>query len=30
MHTRLCLEKIFGTLAGRRYRGSVRRLETGS
>lgn len=30
MHTRLCLEKIFGTLIGRRYRGTVRSLEAGS
>jgi polyprenyl-phospho-N-acetylgalactosaminyl synthase len=29
MHTRLCLEKIFGTLIGRRYRGTVRELEAG-
>lgn len=30
MHTRLCLEKVFGTLLGRRYRGRVLRLEAGS
>ena len=30
MHTRLCLEKVFGTLIGRRYRGTVRQLPAGS
>lgn len=30
MHTRLCLAKVFGTLMGRRYRGTVRQLEAGS
>lgn len=29
MHTRLCLQKVFGTLIGRRYRGTVRQLGTG-
>jgi len=29
MHTRLCIEKIFGTLRGRKYGGTVRRLEAG-
>lgn len=29
MHTRLCIEKIFGMLRGRRYRGTVLRLGTG-
>ncbi len=29
MHTRLCVQKIFGTLIGRRYRGTVRQLEAG-
>ncbi len=30
MHTRLCLEKVFGTLIGRRYRGTVRQLPAES
>jgi hypothetical protein len=29
MHTRLCIQKIVGTLIGRRYRGTVRQLEEG-
>lgn len=30
MHTRLCVTKIFGSLIGRKYRGTVRRLSAGS
>lgn len=29
MHTRLCLQKIFGTMVGNKYRGTVRQLEAG-
>lgn len=29
MHTRLCVEKVFGILRGRKYGGTVRRLEAG-
>ncbi len=30
MHTRLCVRKVFGTMLGRRYRGTVRQLGAGS
>lgn len=30
MHTRLCVTKIFGSMIGRKYRGTVRQLEAGT